>query len=300
MTTWKEADHTQGRSTILAAGPDWFAATVAAERADYMHVRNRWYDVFRNELAYAEYQEGAYRLGYDGNQAGKVFIGDRTDGTMIQVTSQGAYRHWVDLSQSGGRCSRLDLQVTTIVPDPDDDLVHKYITQAASGNERLPSGRKRKIRHNQDSDGGWSVYIGSRQSDALGVVYNKHAESADEYPAGAVRFEVRLMGQRADEAVRAIAQQMLPIEDYTQAFIWDFFTKRGVVLPFKPFYTVDSSWREVVELTPLDAKLNWLYNQVAPSVREVVAQGHGHRALRVLFGQDWAEVVSSIIEEERS
>lgn len=274
---------------VLEAGCDWLTLVVLHEDNAYAECVQEWFDIIRAERIRTGLIEDSGKLGYVGLQAGSVFWGRRHDGDILIISGGEANVYLAKAVEFGPRVRRADWQVTYIVDEPSIWPVHKAREQADEANKVLPSGRQRKISTHDDNKEGYTLYIGSRQSDAFSRLYHKSAQTPERYPTGSWRWEVQYNGDSASASVSSFLEASRTPEGYAMDLVLDWYRRRGVDVPWNATTEVDSRFTDVLPATPLVDKLNWLYTQVGPSARLLSDQGHTAEVMRVLFGKDWLE-----------
>lgn len=107
---------------------------------------------------------------YSGYRARGVFYGRRRDDSIIVLSGPGAPPHWKKVAQAASNVSRLDLQVTVWTHGEQPALSRWYWQRA----KRLPPkrGRPRSLSLIQTHPQGDTLYVGKRQSDSFGRVYD--------------------------------------------------------------------------------------------------------------------------------
>jgi DNA relaxase NicK len=156
---------------------------------------------------------------------------------------------------------------------------------------RSMSWGKRRVTsiRNEERPGG-TLYIGSRNSDQVGRIYDKAAESGQEKYAGRLwRYEVEFKGDRSKAAFSGLrrhsSQKTLAGE--IQNAVWWWFSERGVPPLFDK--TSDRVAYEVgATVTDTSRKLAWLSTQIRPTVLDLLEAGQHDAVFRALglLGQD--------------
>lgn len=209
-------------------------------------------------------------LGYQGVGDDHAFFGQRDDGYMVRLSSGIADMFFERVCLPGDKPSRIDVQVTIGEYYDPVEAIQLFEQTALIAAEQLPSQRIRNITTFRDNKDGYTLYIGSRSSEAFARIYNKYAQSGESQYVGCVRFEVELHR----EAATNVASQLLRYPgmrvDWAVQYIGNFLWSRGVELPIK---SVPYDWvpeTKPVQL-PKDAiTLKWLEAQVAPACHRLL------------------------------
>jgi len=215
--------------------------------------------------------------GYRGWRSDGVRFGGRTDGALVSLSGSKAVENWLDALTAAEHCSRLDLtvdvhldaEVPSLTRDCYESLFHM-----PPQNGRPP---QRTLINN--SDGGSTLYIGSRVSDRFARLYDKGIEQQTARAGKWWRFELELKGNASPFA----AASLLSAKSHErQCFdtVADFFRYRSaIVIP---------GWRptlvrhEARNPTTVDRQLHWLSSQVRGTVLELTRSVGRRRVLEVL------------------
>lgn len=287
-----------GPYTIIDSGCDYISASVQRDEGRWTEVQNNWLDIIHTARLDSGLVEDAGMMGYAGLLAGKVFWGTRYDGSLLRITGGDANRYFSNWLVATGKPTRLDLQITIRTGAAYHSLLADVKEAADAANLKLAETRRRLVKVVGDNRQGQTVYIGSRKSKTFGRAYHKWATDRDRYQCGDVRFEVELHAEEAVLALEAFRADAAGIYQWAVGYVVDWYDKRGVTLPVADVYPVDSRFTDVCEASPLDAKLQWLYNQVGPTARLLADQGHTASVFRVLFGPQWLEYLLGRLSEE--
>jgi len=125
------------------------------------------------------------------------------------------------------------------------------------------------------SNGGTTLYVGSRASDQYGRFYDKGKERDPKSLAGMEwRYEVEFKGKRAARVLEVMKQEVArgDVEQAIGATVYKWFAGREVT----PIYARNGKPLAMdvkAELTSDEVKLLWLTKQVRPSIRRLVEHG---------------------------
>jgi DNA relaxase NicK len=227
--------------------------------------------------------------GYKGWMCGSFRWGTRDTGDIIMMSGEVARANFGPMLVMCENATRVDLAVTVTVADPVLDLAkqsYEWLTRGSVADGRLT----RKFTFVENSDGGQTLYIGSRLSDQFGRLYDKGRESSqgkeEGIPQGKIwRYEVEFKGYRA----KRIATQILDnlevadnIHDFLGATVYKWFLSRRVPLIMDTYKNIPFSTEVSAKLSDDETTLNWLSTQVSPSVRRLIQGGKKSQVLDAL------------------
>lgn len=271
-------------------GIDWITAFCGKDWSD-----NIWPD-FDTLDALASDQLGAReeawaKQGFLGTKHGCVAAGERSDGTLREVTGGTANRYCEMVADSYHllRPSRLDIAFTFRLRAHRRALASSYYATGSSsrGGRCRPRGRSLYT----STEGGETLYIGSATSDTRIRLYDKDAEQKGKEPYERCwRFELQLRrgaaqtvwaayhnSQDRSRTLRGFCKAQCEREAILGFIDWD---SDGIKLaaPERP-------------APELERRLEWLSKQVAPTVRDLTAQGYLPAVLRALGFDDIDDIV---------
>lgn len=208
-------------------------------------------------------------LGYEGAICGSVFTGTSVQGYMLRISGARALDAIPQLRALAPNITRIDLQVTVWYPAESDVIIRQQYARAFSDATVADRRARRKVTRWEGNDGGYTFYIGSRSSRAYGRVYDKHKESKDNEYAGAIRYEVELKDEHANQAFRLLRYGKTVKEKQIVSFVAEWFMARGV----RADWTFELG---LLELSPVsretsdtERRLKWLKTQVRHTVIEL-------------------------------
>lgn len=209
---------------------------------------------------------GAYK-GYDGVWCGGGFVGEKDDAGLLIVPGAWAGKVWGQTYHDRAHYARLDLQVTVKYADFDKTLSKKCYQWASALNEDRPLRQRRKLKLIEDSDGGSTLYIGSRKSEHFCRLYNKMAASDDPLYENCWRFEVELHNDSATAASRYLYEGSRSQPRAVSSTVWHYFTERGILTPWPRESEENAVLPRSAPRSDLERKMAWLAEQVSPTVR---------------------------------
>src|SRR6266511_1595661 len=173
---------------LLSVGPDWITVTATDPpvKVGLAKVAHRLRDAERD----AESTPRAWQWrGYAGWQCGSISYGERPDSTFCQVSGSLASLYWLALLDVPVNVTRFDLQATVGGVPPKINLAWREWERI---NDDITLRRKNRWRSCiLTKPTGATLYLGSPRSERRLRLYDKHAESPLDYPAGTWRYEVQ-------------------------------------------------------------------------------------------------------------
>jgi len=267
----------------IATTIDWLTCTSQVERVG-MGWFDIWYGLAQRNLL--EFGKPWVWMGYEGSQTEGARWGRGPQGFIFVVSGFRANEVWQKLEPGFISVTRLDIATTMDVsPHSSEGLVKGHY-------DALPAELKtglRKYSLVQNLRGGQTLYVGSRQSNAFGRVYDKSAEQK-QAPGLRFRYEVVLRKPLATPVVKQLHSLLSKpggVADamkHARVLVYDWFSGRAVNPHFQR--EMDDAGELVLETeiaeTTLERKLKWLSRQVSPTVRKLLAAGRDHETLEAL------------------
>lgn len=133
--------------------------------------------------------------GYQGLRAGAIECGTRTDSSIIRISGATAEKTWLEVYPITTSVTRIDVQVTVFDGrDITEELckVYEWAKEREGGINARP-----KFRLIQGTDGGITLYVGSRKSDVMGRMYDTGKKHKQIEYQGGFRGELEIHGGRA-------------------------------------------------------------------------------------------------------
>jgi hypothetical protein len=225
--------------------------------------------------------------GYRGWHTSHTRLGSRPGSVLLSLSGQKSVDNWRNALATAENCSRLDCAVDVTSDPPMPTLAGDIYRDM--GHRPLRNGRPSTSRLILGSDGGSTVYIGSRQSEFFGRVYDKGVEQQTHSRGQWWRWELEVKG---DSAYR-VAHRLLEADVESAAIgsiVGDWFRERsGWCLPFPSAPAISNGG---LEPTSTDRKLLWLSRQVRPTVIELLRRREA-REILIALGLPQSEVAES-------
>jgi len=213
---------------MVEAGVDWLTMTTT-EEARYEEWKQAFSFVAAEEQMRGHKWDEANWFGYHGEACGHAFIGRRRDGAMAKLTSAAAEQYGHLFSPDAVHVTRIDLQITAQFGVADPTLLQNLYKRCLM--PRPTNGRPVKYSLLQNSEGGSTLYVGSRQSMRYGRVYDKGVEDKQAAPGTLWRYELEVKDQLADQAVAMLYGSAQP-DRQIAGILGDFFKERNVPVPW--------------------------------------------------------------------
>ena len=215
--------------------------------------------------------------GFKGWKCGHVELGTRDDLFMCRLSGEAAANSWLRMVHLCGRVTRIDVQATIKTGCGPTERIDFHRDEALAfcrAHDDRPVARW--IRDNRK---GYTLYLGSRESNVFGRIYDKHAREQLDHFLGCVRYEVQFNSRLANSVAFVLARQASPSLGMA-GYIRSFLQERGVSPPAVEF----SQLTPCVPRSRTDAekKLEWIRTSVRPSVLNLIALGKGAQVLEAL------------------
>jgi hypothetical protein len=204
--------------------------------------------------------------GFIGYHCGRVDFGERQGELILRVQSALADDCWKPATDLGFRASRIDVAVTVWTGDSSTDVGRKARDDA----REYQHGRRNPIKVDYyDPDGGnGTCYLGRWTSSRFARIYSRHGKTHLDSDVGCWRYEV----VEKDEGARRVVEHLsgaVDVRAECRSLVHTFIRDRGSIPIFDaggPSLSLACS----LEPTDDDKRLQWLGEQVAPSIRELI------------------------------
>lgn len=217
-------------------------------------------------------------LGYVGSAAPGIFVGKRSDGSMVRLSGSKAASWWRQVVNCCTNVSRLDLAVTVALKEPKPRLAMEHYKRCRQ--VTTATGRPPKYSLLVDTLGGQTIYVGARSSDLYARLYDKGVESGLAEQGELWRYEVEVKAKAAGSLALDLCSKGDPSPAIC-GYVFDHFADRGIQPEFA---------RGVGEYRVGDSKvsadiasvLGWLHRSVRPTLHRLCASGHQRECWRAL------------------
>jgi len=199
-----------------------------------------------------------------------------------------AHQKWDRFFRLASNVSRLDLQTTIRYSTSSTSKIASHYKSACRAHKRKAA--RRRVTLLRSTDGSATIYLGSRQSDAFGRVYQKDAESKLEHYQNAVRYEVELKGKAGISAISTIARTTDPAPHI-------FSQVRGWFADSSIFYPSLQHAQTALKCIPRtrgddSRRLAWIESDVRPAVKTLLEHGKLQSLVHALGLSDHVQIIA--------
>lgn len=214
---------------------------------------------------------------FKGWQCGSVQISKRDEELMVRLSSDSAFINWKRIVPLADNVSRLDLQATIKKHGP----VGPTITQHREAAQKHSDAHKKKpvVRWIQDNREAYTLYLGHRESNVFGRIYDKGAREKTKEYEHCIRYEAQFQHDLSRIVARELCSLDSPIARMA-SHLTSFFRIRQVDLKLPDDNAARYSCPR--QRTDDDRQLTWLSTQCRPSVLRLIRNGKGEEVLRAL------------------
>jgi DNA relaxase NicK len=211
--------------------------------------------------------------GYAGWSIESFRYGERDDSSIVMLSGNACAHYWRDFAGEGTNITRVDLAVTTELDRPDDLLLMGYWD---SLEDKKARGKPPRFIYTMmyNSQGGQTLYLGSRESGRFGRIYDKGIESeSTDTPGKLWRYEVELKPPYSLPITRQLAGRIATDEvaPAIAGYVYEFFSQRYLTPRFPAEKNVILVEVELKAESD-EATLKWLSTQVRSSVKRLAAR----------------------------
>lgn len=263
----------------LYANIDWITVTT---RDGF--IGHGWEDIYQKQRQQAEAKGLLVRekrwkiMSYEGSgYAGSIRVGFSEQLGWIAIASSSSAEVWPKLVGPKSKVTRIDLAVTQSLLIEVDEVPRRYYE--ALTNKDIATRNYSLV---QNTKRGQTLYVGSRQSEKFGRLYDKGVESGEALAGYRYRWEVEYKKPSSDRVARVLGAVKEYLAETITAMVFEFFDLRGIP-PLFPKSGHAINLTTETHITSLDRKLKWIRSQVRPSIGEIVMAGRS-RDLFEAFG----------------
>lgn len=264
-------------SASTLSGIDWLSCTTKSDEVglEWSHILHKRKG--QNGATGFDIKEWRNKYYQGVNVAGLSWGYSERSGYIMIAQGSVAQEYWQKLLPNAARVTRLDLQCTALLVEQDRLLAMRAYTKA-----KEIKGRGYSLV--QNSQDGQTVYVGSRNSDQFGRLYDKGVKSGMWKPGNFWRYEVEIKKPRADVLAKSLLAANAQGEDMDipiKTYVWNWFNARGIQPKYSPG---DNGLLAEVgkRVTTTDRKLAWLRTQVRPTLLRLIEEGYGDGAALAL------------------
>lgn len=253
------------------AAVDYLTVTTKTQEASSKLIHDLF--ALRSPSFWHENRSYAWRFkGYVGRAYNGVRYGLRNDEAIVMLSGPMCQACWDAVAPNRDKCTRVDLAVTVELAEIDKTIASVAYQQALDSIHTTNSIV-------MNSRGGQTVYLGSRQSQHMGRIYDKGAEQ--DGPVGTIwRYEVEIKKPTSDHVVTRLLET-----DDTPTFIAEyvarFFEARGVAIPWLRT-NVECAIEIGAYVQSSEKTLEWLRTQVKPALGRLIVEGRQDDAYQAL------------------
>lgn len=280
-----ELPHLTSEDYIISANVDWLTVTSRSDR-----IGMSWQERFMKIVKEDRMSGGIgpdkkwKALGYEGKSANGIRWGysDKL-GWIVILSGHISSKHWRGFVGNAVKATRIDLAVTVALGVEMLDLPRKYYEEIESQGQR-----KRTYSLVQNTNQGQTLYVGSRQSDRFGRVYDKGVESKTAPPGMKWRYEAEFKKPVSEQVKKALLCTREKSVGKIVGTVYDFFAYRLV----KPLFSRSSDGIRIASetrVTTVQKRLTWLSTQVRPTVQQLILAGYTGEMVEALGLEDLTE-----------
>jgi len=261
---------------LTSLGVDYITATVRDKSASW-RLASMGTAMFRTQADRGNVPRPFGMSGFKGWKCGSVECAMRNEEYMLRASGDAAAYAWKEIVPLADHISRLDLQATIKVGCGPTKQIERHRRAARAYSTKMHN--KPIVRWTADHRGGYTLYLGARESICFGRIYDKFAQSGLDHYQSCVRYEVQYHNKLATNLAVQLAAQASSLP-HTAAFVSQFFRGRGVSLevPYDDKATYCCSRPRSDD----DKCLKWLQTAVRPSVLRLINAGKGEEVMRAL------------------
>lgn len=253
---------------LIDTGVDWYTGTLSDHKRIPKLVRKCALRI-DSESAAGNDRRVWSQYGYEGFSCGGIRFGSRPDGFIVQLSGPTAQQHWREYFNICDNTSRIDLQVTVRYHTDTSQKIAQHYKSARRFHARGLTRRRVTILKSTDQSA--TIYLGSRQSNYFGRVYQKDRESGLDHYQNCVRYEM----ETKSDGARVLADTLYrhsSAEDAGVSIVTRFLKGSGINLPSLSHH--QTALKCISRMRSDNyRRLEWLTLQVQPSVQHLLASG---------------------------
>lgn len=261
---------------------DYVTLTAKADTIEASVLRDVWSAVSGGMLMEGHKKKPMQALGYAGEQVGTLFYGYCSSGYILRASGTIA-NEVVEVLRGSPiepHCTRFDAQVTYAFDCDQDAMLEEQRVSILNHQEANPAGRQPSLTLIDGVGKGGTVLIGKRSSEVYCRIYDKTREQKLEGPPWLWRWEIEAKGRRAQEALR-MGMRSHTLAGAVKHMVDSVMAARGAWVPWE-LGALDAFPPLPRPGTNAEKQLNWLRNQVAGTVAELIEDGYREQVLDAL------------------
>jgi hypothetical protein len=273
--------------TCIDAGVDWLTATCKLGTSTRNQFEQLGEAIIEGEREAGVEIKPASLRDYRGFRVDGVFSGRRSEDSILVVSGSHAPAHWASIARLASNVSRLDIQATVWTHGEQPPLSRWYYARAI----RQPNkrGRPRSYSLVRTHPAGDTLYVGKRQSDYYGRVYDYATAHKKGPPRTLWRYEVELKRQVASAYSRTLLSSDTPRISAEQ-LVHRWYYGRGLV-PTWALQESPHSEEVLIERSDRDT-LRWFETALSKTVASAVSR-HGLQPVLDALGLSGLVMVKS-------
>lgn len=250
-----------------AATCDYVSLTLRdAALVETMYQRGIRFLTHESKLGYVTREADMH--GYHLLRAGGVQVGRSAVGAWVTLIGERAEAWYDQFMNFGAQATRIDLAVTAEYFAAEERLASREYDRLMDEKAHTSKRKYALVRSQNDGE---TLYVGSRKSDTFGRLYDRGVKSRSHDSGKLWRWEVEYKQAKAG-AVWSGLTGGAKSSTMAAGLVSEWFSKRGVVPPATTeTYVLDPV--EYEKFPTVENKLEWLRQQVRPSVERLIAAG---------------------------
>ena len=261
---------------LIESQVDWLTASAhGKERSQRM--LDVAHHVAKEEAAQGNRKRRWRLMGYEGHRVGRIAYGRRDNAScLVQLSGQAAEDRLADVLRESDVVTRIDLAATWRATPPDPLMGRNQYALAELWHRSHP--RSARPWFVGDASGGFTCYLGSRESPTFLRIYDKGAESFAsgdqsglERYRGCWRFELEAKASMASALATMVADRE-DRADYVRDYLVSFLEAHGMSAPFvagQPVALLPGFRRR----SDAESRLKHLARNVKPTVQWLIERG---------------------------
>lgn len=283
---------------------DWLTVTSTA-----LNVGNRLLDTYAAYKTGKEASRTFYGFECLRSETGLMWGKRPKDGRYILIAPGDlAQSIFLKLAPLPVKVTRIDLACDVWLDAPRDQVRHSARVPMSKAHEsKTKTTLIRGVGGGKRERVGDTLYLGSRQSQQFGRMYDKGLQQKTTTPGKWFRYEVEYKAEAARQ-IANVARCLKPLQfgEWIRCTVHDWFLLRAVPPLFAPdTETPGTTIRSQMKQTTPEKKIAWLRTQVRPTIKYLLEQGLKNEMLDALgmslveIGDGVYNTISGSLEPEK-